>query len=177
MLGSIFNCFENLVKEKYSEQHWEAILAKAGPEATTRMFAHRPYDDDIFYQMYQAACEELNVSRDQLAEAFGKAWMEYTSKHYFAFFVARRNAREFILAMDRTHTKITDKVDDATPPRFYYDIIDDQTINMNYDSPRNLGFLMVGLLKAVGDFFDEKVTVVALDENTAQITFHTYEGS
>ena len=177
MLGSIFNCFENLVKEQYSVQQWEAILAKVGPQATTRMFAHRPYDDDIFYQIYQIACKELNISRDQLAEAFGKAWMAYASKHYFAFFIAWSNAREFILAMDRTHTKITDKIDNATPPRFYYDVVDDQTINITYDSPRNLGFLMVGLLKAVEDFFDEKMTVVALDENITQITFHTYEGS
>ena len=30
MLGSIFNCLEELVKEQYSEQQWNAILAKAG---------------------------------------------------------------------------------------------------------------------------------------------------
>ncbi|OJJ23348.1 hypothetical protein BKI52_03025 [marine bacterium AO1-C] len=177
MLGSIFNCFEELIKEEYSEQTWNTILTKAGQGTATRMFAHRPYDDGVFHKIYETACQELNSDKYQLAEAFGKAWMKYASKHYFAFFVARSSAKEFILAMDRTHTKITDKVDNATPPRFHYETIDDQTITMTYDSPRNLGFLMVGLLKAVGDFFNEKITVETLDENTARVTFHTYDGA
>ena len=177
MLGSIFNCFEALVKEEYSEQTWKTILTKAGQDTTVRMFAHRPYEDDTFHKIYEVACQELKTDKYQLAEAFGKAWMKYASKHYFAFFVARSNAREFVLAMDRTHTKITDKVANATPPRFHYKTIDNQTIQMTYDSPRGLGFLMVGVLKAVGDYFEEKITVEALDENTAEVTFHTYEGA
>ena len=177
MLGSIFNCLEMLIKEEHSEQTWKTILAKAGQDTITRRFAHRPYADDTFHKIYEAACQELQTDKHQLAEAFGKAWMKYASKHYFAFFVARDSAREFILAMDRTHTKVTDKVANATPPRFHYKTIDHQTIHMTYDSPRGLGFLMVGLLKAVGDFFDEKITVETLDENTAEVTFHTYEGA
>ena len=128
----------------------------------------------MFNKIYAIACEELKTDKHQLAEEFGKAWMKYASKHYFAFFIARNGAKDFIMAMDRTHTKITDKVENATPPRFHYEEVDGQTIKMTYDSPRNLGFLMVGLLKAVGDYFNEKVTVEALDEKTASITFHTY---
>lgn len=171
MLGSILDCFEKLVKQKFGKDTWESILLKSGLQEDYRVFAHRVYDDEIFDKLFATSCEELKLTKEEISKEFGKAWMKYASEKYFAFFTTKTSAKNFILSTDNTHAKITDKVENAHPPRFIYEEIDSLTLIMKYQSLRNLNYIWFGLLESIGEHYNEKVEVVRLDDNTAKIIF------
>lgn len=171
MLGSILDCFEKLVRQKFGKDTWDSILLKSDLQEDYRVFAHRVYDDKIFDKLFAATCEELRLTKEEVSKEFGKAWMKYASEKYFAFFTTQSSARKFILSMDNTHTKITDKVENAHPPQFTYEEINSLTLIMKYHSSRNLNYIWIGLLESIGEHFNEKVEVIRLDDNTAKIIF------
>jgi len=171
MLGSIIACMEHLVKNEFGLTKWENILIKSGLPKNHVFFAHKVTEDEIFEKLFQNSCKELNLSSTQLSEVFGEAWMKYAKEKYFAFFSSKSTAKEFILDMDRTHTKVTDRIENATPPKFIYQEIDTNSFYMTYSSKRNLPHIWIGLLKAVGSHFGEKVEIVEITKNKVKITF------
>ncbi len=172
MLGSIIICMEQLVKKQFGSPQWETILVKSGLPKNHLFFAHRVTEDGVFERLFENCSQELSLSKTQLSELFGEAWMRYAKDKYFAFFSTKNTAKAFILDMDRTHSKVTDKVENATPPRFIYQEIDSNTLLMNYTSKRNLSHIWIGLLKAVGNHFGESVEVTETENNQVKILFH-----
>lgn len=172
MLGTIVICMEQLVRDEYGNELWENILEKSGLSKDHNFYSHKEVDDDVFKQLFDNGCEILSLTKEQLSDAFGEAWMIYAKKTYFAFFMMKKNAKDFLLDMDRTHTKITDRIENAAPPKFTYKEIDESNLMMSYSSKRDLPHLWIGLVKAVGKYYNETVSVENIDEYNIKITFH-----
>lgn len=172
MKGTIAICLQDLVKTKFSEDNWETILVKSGLPKDLVIYAHHDIEDDVIMKVLNSTCEVLNITLQQAADAFGEYWMiDYAPKKYFAFFQNVKNAKDFLLNMDRLHAKLTDKIENAKPPKFTYDDIDKNTLIMNYISERGLEQIWIGLIKGVGKYFKENINIEKLSENKVKITF------
>lgn len=118
-----------------------------------------------------SVCKVLNISLTQAADAFGDYWVnEYAVKIYKSYY-SPKSAREFILNMDKVHQMITQNMANAHPPRFDYEWDDDKTLVMTYKSRRNLIDFLVGLLKGIGNHYNEKLQVTKLGEDKVKIVF------
>lgn len=171
MLGTIVVCIQELVQKEYGQRTWEKILKRMKLPVEYKFYGHWVIDDKQFHDLFEACLTELNLTNQQLCNAFGKAWLHYTSVKYFAFFGTKKNAKDFILDMDRTHQKIMEHIDNAAPPRFKYDLINENTVIMHYESKRNMVHLWLGILNAVGDYFGEEIKVQMLEKQSVKLIF------
>ena len=172
MKGVIVIALQDLVKTKFGQEKWTNILKKSGLPTNKKFFGHQDVDDNIVMTLIQNTCEVLGITLEQAAEAFGNYWMnEYAPKKYFAFFIGKRTAKEFLLDMDRVHSKMTENIENARPPKFEFEELDDNKITMSYSSHRGLEPIWIGLIKGVGTYFKEDIKIKKIGKNKVELTF------
>ena len=138
-----------------------------------KIYGNHDIDDNVIMNVLTNTCEVLDVTFEQAAKTFGNYWMnESASKTYFAFFHRSKSAKEFLLAMDSVHEKVTDKINNANPPGFEYEDVDKNTLIMTYKSKRGLEQIWIGLIKGVGDYYKENIEVIKLSKKSVKINFN-----
>lgn len=172
MKGVIAMCLKDLVVNKYGADKWADCLKNIGEAQDIPILATSDMHDEVVMKMVQAACEALDISLQEAADAFGEYWVcNFSQKIYGAFYRKYRNAKEFLLAMDRVHVDMTTSLKDSTPPRFDYEWKDKRTLIMTYKSKRKLIDFAVGLAKGVGKYYKEDIKVSKLSDDKIQIVF------
>lgn len=172
MKGPIVIAWQEMIKTKYGEDEWLKILKVSNLPEDTFFYAHHDVEDSAVMNVIQNSCKVLNLSLEKLADAYGVFWMKYASKNYFAFFARTRTAKDFLMQMDRVHTQMTQRMANATPPKFTYEEISPSKITMTYSSPRNLEVLWIGLIKGVGEYFNERIEIKKLGQSKVELTFY-----
>lgn len=171
MKGVIADCLKKLVINKFGEEKWDESLKDAGLQDRSSFLATEDVPDEVVLKIVNSVCKVLNISLTQAADAFGDYWVnEYAVKIYKSYY-SPKSAREFILNMDKVHQMITQNMANAHPPRFDYEWDDDKTLVMTYKSRRNLIDFLVGLLKGIGNHYNEKLQVTKLGEDKVKIVF------
>jgi hypothetical protein len=164
---------KELVESQFGKDKWTAICEKASFPTNTIITLGADIDDPVVMKLIDSTCSTLNLSIEQVADAFGDYWVNtYAFSIYKSIFSKFKNAREFILGMDDVHIMVTKTVPNAKPPRFTYNFIDDKTLVMNYNSSRGLILILVGLVKGLGKHFNEKLTVTKINETSIRIVFN-----
>jgi heme-NO-binding protein len=103
-------------------------------------------------------------------EAFGDFWSTtYAPSIYGAYFKKAKGAKDLLLNLDHIHVVMT-KTAGASPPRFRYEWRGERHLIMHYDSPRGLVALMPGLIRGVGRYFRENLTV-SVKANEVHVVF------
>ncbi len=78
-------------------------------------------EDEIVLKIVQNLCKVANVSLEEVADLFGDYWANvYSQRIYKVFYDEARNAKDFILKLDRVHWLVTRNIPYASPPRFDY---------------------------------------------------------
>src|SRR5262249_2371517 len=135
MKGSVLDCIEMLVSEKFGRPQWEEILSMAGQTRKGGFLPSEDIDDPTVFAVLEALCAKLGLTTEQALDAFGEYWMNiYAPRYYKAYFYGARSAREFLLRMDQVHERLTKNIPNARPPRFQYRWLDNRTLIMEYSS-------------------------------------------
>lgn len=172
MKGAIVNCLHELVNEKYGNQKWEEMLEKAGMDRDSFFLAMDDIDDSAAIKVVQTACNVLGVSLSELADEFGDYWVNtYAAKYYKVYYIGVKSAREFLLKMNDVHQMVTKDLPNAHPPRFEYVSNSENKLIMKYISQRGLIDFMIGLIKGVGHYYKENLTIRQLPGSQVEITF------
>ena len=172
MKGVIVNSLESLVDEKFGHQKWQEILEKAGLSRDSFFLAIDDVDDTAVMKVIQTACDLLGISQSELADEFGDYWVNtYAPRYYKVYYLGAKSAREFLLKMSDVHRNVTKSMPNAHPPRFEYVPVSDNKLIMKYFSERGLMDFMVGLIKGVGHYYKENLTVRQLTDNEVEISF------
>jgi hypothetical protein len=159
MKGTIVKCLEELVRTKHGDERWRAILAQCGMAPTTLFFTMSVVPDADVVKLLGATATVLDVTLEEAMDAFGDFWSTtYAPSIYGAYFKKAKGAKDFLLNLDHIHVAMT-KTAGASPPRFRYEWRGDNHLVMHYSSPRGLVALMPGLIRGVGRYFSEKLTV------------------
>lgn len=172
MKGSIVKCLEELVCTKFSKDIWHKSLEDVGLKKDTVFFTVSDIHDSTVMKVFEAVCNNLNISLTQATDAFGDYWVnDYSRKVYHQYYTRNKTAKEFLLDMDNVHVAMTKTINNARPPRFKYEWIDDKTLIIHYNSKRGLIDLAIGLTKGVGKFYNENLTVTKLSPEKFQVIF------
>lgn len=171
MKGSIVVCLQEMVEKKFGIDKWEAIKDESGIPANKQFYAHHEIEDPIVMQVVENTCKVLGITLEQAADAFGNYWMtEFAPKKYYAFVMIHNTAKSFLLGMKELHDKVT-TAENASPPHFEFEEIDDKTITMKYASKRNMEVFWIGLIKGVGAHFKENIEIKRLEHSKVELTF------
>ncbi len=172
MKGVIALCAKELVVEKFGQEKWQEILKNAGIDNEPLILPISNVEDDIVLKIVQSIGQVLNLSFEQVADAFGDYWVNtYSQKMYSNFYKKASNAKEFLLNMDNLHAAMTKNMEGANPPHFEFEQPDENTLIMKYYSERGLIDFVVGLAKGVGKFYGETLEVSKVDNSSVKIVF------
>ena len=176
MKGVISICLTEMIMAKFGDKKLMEILQMANLSKYTRFLPIENVPDEDVLAIFNAACENLNLSLEKMAEMFGVYWcVIYAPKIYRPYFESAKDAKSFLLAMQRIHAKVTLVISNATPPAFEYIDEAPNRLIMKYISKRNLQTIWIGVIKGVGVAFNEKLDLKMLDENTVEIIFSPAE--
>jgi hypothetical protein len=163
MKGTIVKCLQELVTKKFGAEKWKESLRKAGIAEGRTFTMLGDVDEAEFMQIMKGVAGAASLSMEQTMEAFGEHWSTvYAPTVYAAYFSTATSARELLLNLDHIHDVMTKSMKSARPPRFRYEWTGDKLLIMHYESKRGLVALMPGLIRGVGKYFNEKLTVRAV---------------
>ena len=170
MKGTIINCLEELVSQKYGPEQWRLTLKNAGlPESKIYGTVDEVPDSEV-HALLAAVSAVVGLSLDGVMEAFGDYWSTvYAPRVYAAYYVGAKSARDFLLRLDDIHTAMTRSLK-SRPPSFRYEWRGDRHLIMHYKSSRGLVVLMAGLVRGVGKYYEEHLNV-SIAGNAVHIRF------
>ncbi len=163
MKGIINKGIQDMVIALKDEETWEKVKEKA--QCQEDFFAlTNDYPDELTIALAEAVSEVFDMPLDKVLEEYGRFVVPNTLKEYYDvyFTMAGSNAREFLLNMGTVHSQATNSIPNANPPRFEYEELPDGSIRMHYFSKRNLCKVLKGLIRGVGDYFNESLEVTEI---------------
>ena len=168
----IVKCLSELVKSDFGEDQWKEIMQQSGENPYIVINAISDIDDQRVLKLFENTCNVLNLSKQQVCDAFGNYFVNtFATKIYAVFYGKFKNAKEFIMGMDDVHDIVTRSLINARPPRFTIEEVDENTIIVNYRSTRNMIDFYIGLVKGVGNYFNTPIGIKKLSEERVELTF------
>jgi hypothetical protein len=161
MYGIVNKAIEELVTDKFGAQVWNAVKMKSGIKVDF-FLSNEAYDDEITYQLANAASSVLGIELKEVLNLFGEWWIMHTCKEKYG---AMMNAggsslRAFILNLPRFHDRAFLMYPKLAPPEFKTIELDEHHIMLHYFSNREgLQEFVRGLLQGLAKFFDDPVTI------------------
>jgi hypothetical protein len=100
------------------------------------------------------------MSPTEVLRWFGREAMPLLAKRYPVFFTEHRTAHSFILSVNSIiHPEVRKLYAGAHCPYFRFEQKPDGTLQMTYDSPRQLCALAQGFIEGAGDHFRQTMNV------------------
>jgi len=174
MHGAIIVGLKELIINRFDESFWFEILEEAGFESNYHPLSNHEIDDAEALALIKASSKKLNLGDRKFGETFGNYWIKtFAREKYFAFFDAFKSSKEFINQLSDLHQKLTANLKKTKPPFFEINWENPHTVLINYISDRNLIHMAVGLLKALGDYYNEEISVYRVEANQIKVFFKT----
>jgi hypothetical protein len=164
-----------MVKEKFGEDKWHEILKLSGIDTTenySKFMRGMDIEDSKVFDVIKSTCRVLQINLEQAADAFGEYWTcVYAPKIYKSYYGKYHNARDFIMGMDYIHAEVTRNIENAHPPRFDIEELDNNRIKVHYKSQRKMIDFYIGLAKGIGKYFNTPIEVKKLSDEYVEINF------
>jgi methyl-accepting chemotaxis protein len=172
MKGALPLCLESMVVSIGGPGKWQEVLQKSNLPANLRFDRVMDIELETVQHLLKNTGAVCNLSLQQVWDAFGDYWSTvYAPKHYQACYYGIKEAKTFILNLDKLHANIIKIIPNAHPPRFEYEQIDERTLRVHYLSKRKMIDLCIALFKGTGKFFKTPLTVKKLSEEYLEIHF------
>jgi hypothetical protein len=75
------------------------------------------------------------------------------------------------MGMNVIHEQVTKNIENAHPPRFDIEALDEKRISVHYKSNRKMIDFYIGLAKGVGKYFNTPLQVKKISDEYVEITF------
>ena len=172
MHGVFIIGLKELVINKFDESFWSDIIEQAGLGKDFHPLSNQELADDKAVLLIKTTVKKLNLSDRQFGEIFGNYWIKtFARLKYFAFFDAFKSSRDFINQLSVMHQKLTQNLKEKKSPVFDVSWKNQYTAIINYNSERGLIHIAVGLLKALGDYYNEEISVYRVNTNQIKVFY------
>ena len=175
MYGLINSALQSMIREKFGEEQWQAVLEESGvPEDS--FLTMRSYDDSITYDLAGAASTVLGAPVDACLEMFGEYWvLETATKSYGPLMDATgADLIGFLHNLNALHDRITGTFLNYVPPEFQVESLEDGRHRIHYISKREgLTPFVVGLLKGLAIHFNSAIDLHSVEPQAVTQGAHT----
>jgi hypothetical protein len=144
------------------------VTAEHGAEVAKEVFDGEPvyelaeaYPDERFADLLRRTCEATGIETDELERRLGSFTAQTTfARLYPAYFAISRTARDFILTVEtRIHELVRATIPNAGPPQLDVSPLGVDGVVIVYDSPRQLCFLLRGLVEGTARHYGEQAEI------------------
>jgi hypothetical protein len=161
MYGMVTKAVGEMVTEKFGEDVWEDIKAKANVDIDV-FISNAAYPDDMTYSLVAAASEVLGLPAEAILYEFGRYWVLETANRGYADLMAAngRSLPEFLINLPNFHTRVAMIFPNLMPPRFECANIGEHSLELHYHTHRDgLAPFVLGLLDGLGAMFGTPIRV------------------
>lgn len=165
MYGIVNKAIEDLIKENFGEDKWEAVLKHSNIDIDF-FIGNEAYDDDITFKLAISASEVLGIPLQDVLIAFGEWWVLRTGKEKYRGLIEAGGSslKEFLKNLPIFHNRVALIYPKLTPPEFKVDEVDATTIDVHYFSKRQgLQEFVRGLLQGLGKLYSVAVKIDLLE--------------
>ena len=170
----IIGCLREMVVEKLGASAWSRALEASGIDPLEGALPH-PDDaahEEAVLSIINSLCRMLGVRITDVAEAFGEYWVStHAPRLYRNFGILASNAREFLEGLNEIHTKALKNLDGKWTPRFHFSWKDENTLVLAYSLRWDLMPFFIGLVRGVGRYYGEDLSVNMWSPNQMLIQF------
>lgn len=172
MKGIVIDCLQEIVVGSFGPGQWSKILQATGRDTGAPFRLDDDLTDEDTLDLFGATCTATGLSFEQACDVFGAYWVgTYIPKRFPEFYDGIGSTRQFLLKLDEIHSAVRHRLQNATPPRHHYHWKDATTLEMTYESERDLMRLFLGALEGAAKHFGEKIKVRQLDRIRVAIEF------
>lgn len=172
MKGVIVNCIQEMITSKYGAEKWTKILSDAKIPQGTVFLAHADIEDANILKIIDAVCRQVGWSDKDFSVNFGDYWVNtFSQRLYSHIYRSSKNAKEFLMKMNEVHQEVTRNIPGSKPPQFLFETIDNNTLEITYQSKRGLFELFIGLVMGVGKYYNDALKIDKLSNNKIRVHF------
>jgi|SRR5215831_15761191 len=164
MYGLVNNALQGMVCSRFGENRWEAIKRNAHVNVDV-FVSMEAYPDEVTYKLVDAASRVLDLSNEEILNAFGEYWVSYTAKEGYGEILnlAGRTLPDFLRNLDNLHTRVGLMFPRLKPPSFWCTDVCSDSLRLHYrpglSSRTGLAPLVIGLLKGLAVRFNLQLEV------------------
>lgn len=177
MYGLINRAVRDFVLQSFDQETWDAIAEHSGLEED-HFIPMQPYPDEVTFGLVASASEVLKLPPNDVLEAFGQYWTEYTAVAGYGELMklGGDSLAEFIGNLDTLHTRVQLAFPELRAPSFKITESNAERIIVHYYSERSgLGHFTKGLLLGLGKRFNTKISVDFELEGTPEDGHEVFE--
>lgn len=172
MHGAFIVGLKEMIINRFDESFWHEILYDSGFEPDYYPLSNKELEDLKALLLIKTAAKKLNLGDRRFGETFGNYWIKnFAREKYFAFFDAFKSSKDFINNLSVMHKNLTRGLAHPKSPVFEINWEGPHTAMITYKSTRSLIHIAVGLLKALGDFYNEEISVYRVENNQIKVFF------
>lgn len=152
MYGFVNHALELLVIQNFGEPVWEKIKREADIEMDGSFLVRLVYDDDITYNIVEAAERVLKIPANEILEMFGRMFFEFCqdSGYDTILQVLGATTKDFLQNLDALHDHLATIYPGMRAPSFRCSERIDGSLVLHYYSEREgLEHIVIGIVKAV----------------------------
>lgn len=159
MHGVVFSLLKSYVTVRHSPDTWWVLLKEAGHEGANYM-PTQMYPDAELGDLVAAACRMTQAQPDDVLEDFG-AFIAPNLQEMYGFLIKPEwRTRDLLLNVEDTiHRVVRLKNPGAKPPELRFTRVDDNTLTFEYNSPRRMAALAIGIMRGIAAGYGEKVDI------------------
>ena len=175
MYGMVNQAVEALVTERFGEDTWRRVQARAGV-GDPLFVTMKQYPDSVTYGLVGAIAAETGAPVDDLLHAFGLYWIEFAQHGPWGKVMksSGRDARELLGALDAMHARIALSFPELRPPSFRTrEHPDGMLLEYHTDRP-GLTRFVVGLVEGVGRMYGERVSAEPVSTRAGGAPFDSF---
>ncbi|XP_055535984.1 guanylate cyclase soluble subunit beta-1 isoform X2 [Wyeomyia smithii] len=151
MYGFVNYALELLVLKNFGLNTWEQIKKKAQVNMEGQFLVRQIYEDDITYNLIEAAVDILNIPAGDILELFGKTFFEFCQDSGYdkILQVLGATPRDFLQNLDALHDHLGTLYPGMRAPSFRCTETDGQLVLHYYSERPGLEHIVIGIVKAV----------------------------
>lgn len=160
MKGVVFTEFMEMVDQTWGMDMVDDLIDTVNPESNGAYTSVGTYD----YEELVAYIIELNKKTEvpvpNLVKTFGNHLAKSFSEKFSDFFSDSQSTFDVLRKVDNhIHVEVRKLYPDAELPKFSFEDTGDNSMNLFYESTRNLPDLAEGLIEGCAKFFGEKIDI------------------
>lgn len=166
MRGIVYVALSELVIEKYGMPMWDKLLNHVKPASKGIYTTAEIYPDEEIASMVTGLSEITQESVEDLLVLLGIHTFSIFRERFpiffqeGAFFRKGTTLKEFIVSVEWViHVEVRKLYPSAALPTFRYEDPGPQKLIVYYDSPRQLCYLAIGLMKGASEHFGTPLNV------------------
>lgn len=160
MKGMVFTHFLDMVEDRFSLDMVDAIIERAQLPHGGAYTAVGNYSHEEMVALVVALSAETGTPVNELLRLYGRHLFSELSQAFPHFMIGSRDSFAFLAGLDgHIHVEVHKLYPDAELPRFTFQVLGRDRVEMIYRSSRHLETLAIGLMEGCFEHFRERVQI------------------